>query len=381
MLAQTVSSNNKFVASAPVTPSSNKNAANSPIVVIQNRGGVGGKFTTTAPDEEGVMLTTTGGLQTYPFLAQFPKWKIGVTELDNPTANPSLRIVREDKIADVYAIGQHGRLLTTAEFLEATGLRIDMKKGPFVVSKRLSRLFSPHRFAQFYSADEIVVEYDDKLDATVWDGIGRVSRHFVERFSHHILASLIENPAEHEKAARELKAGRFEFTIQSAEGQDKGDVIVSDDLPAGVDFLLPAGSSKTEVRLNNGRIFVAFRQPRHAKSGRVNLDVQSLINLHPFFSPAQLLQWLEADSRHFVETLKNGQVGEWLLKLGAADEEEGSTPSANWWVSDYLQAGGLPTWFGGVLRALNRQREKQMLAKTTKMRFPIPAGRYYIFFC
>ena len=86
--------------------------------------------------------------------------------------------------------------------------------------------------------------------------------------------------AKRARLLRELKHGkRVEFTVMTANGQDKGHCIVSETLDA--DFLLPQ-DTKTEVKLVDGQAFVGINFVHgHAD---MRLDIQSLINLHPFFN-------------------------------------------------------------------------------------------------
>jgi hypothetical protein len=91
------------------------------------------------------------------------------------------------------------------------------------------------------------------------------------------------------------QAGRVEFTVMTPAGQDKGHAIVAEDLRDDegnpVDFLLPR-DTKREVRLENaptsvgGQTFVGLSFV-HGRN-QMRLDIQSLINLHPFFDEEQL---------------------------------------------------------------------------------------------
>jgi hypothetical protein len=107
------------------------------------------------------------------------------------------------------------------------------------------------------------------------------------------------------------QAGRVEFTVMTPAGQDKGHAIVAEDLRDEdgnpVDFLLP-NDTKREVRLENGRTFVGLSFV-HGRN-QMRLDIQSLINLHPFFEEEQLLGWLRDEGQLFVRSIEDGTVGE-----------------------------------------------------------------------
>ena len=116
-----------------------------------------------------------------------------------------------------------------------------------------------------------------------------------------------------------LHTNRFEVTTLHAGGQDKGHVIVVDDL--AVDFMFPAGSAKQELALvgpsaSSGRaprIFVGL-QPIHSED-QMCLDIQSLINLHPFFQPEHLLAWAQMESELFLSGIRNGRLEKVLNRL------------------------------------------------------------------
>jgi hypothetical protein len=93
-------------------------------------------------------------------------------------------------------------------------------------------------------------------------------------------------------------------------------VLVVDDL--AVDFMFPAGSAKQELSLGRlGRTFVGL-QPVHSED-QMCLDVQSLINLHPFFQPEQLLAWAGMESELFLSGIRDGRLEGILNRLYDAE--------------------------------------------------------------
>ena len=68
--------------------------------------------------------------------------------------------------------------LKTEQFLAQTGLSLDLHKGGFVLSKRLSRLMRPHFVSGFFDPDDVAVAYLEQTpeEAKVWDGAGLISR-------------------------------------------------------------------------------------------------------------------------------------------------------------------------------------------------------------
>jgi len=288
-----------------------------------------------------------GGLA-YPFLPGQWQWQIVSRPLDEafpadpPTLSdsaPALRWVKDDKVLDLHVPG-----MDTAEFMARTGLQLSMHKGAFVLSKRLSRVMRPYRYWGFFPAGEVAIDYNEQLNPLLWDGCGQVSRGFVQR-----LGDSLELDARHRREL--LTANRFEVTTLHAGGQDKGHVLVVDDL--AVDFMFPAGSAKMELALVDGRVFVGL-QPVHSED-QMCLDIQSLINLHPFFRPEQLLAWAQMESELFLTGIRNGRLEQVLNRLYDAESVADLDSLADWHVGEYIASGGSLMWFAGMVKAVARQ--------------------------
>jgi hypothetical protein len=86
--------------------------------------------------------------------------------------------VNGEQVNDLYVDG-----MDTEQFLAATGLRLDLHKGAFVLSKRLSRLMRPHFVSGFFAPDEVRIAYmeQDEREAKIWDGAGLISRQMLEK--------------------------------------------------------------------------------------------------------------------------------------------------------------------------------------------------------
>ncbi|MCI0396466.1 MAG: hypothetical protein L0332_07170 [Chloroflexi bacterium] len=264
--------------------------------------------------------------------------------------------------------------MTTEQFLEATGLELDLGRGGFVLSKRLSRLMRPHFASGFFDAGEVAIAYLEQspAEAKVWDGAGVISRRMLRKMA----LSDDLSPAKRERLEQELRhARRVEFTVMTPAGQDKGRAIVADELrdDAGnpVDFLLPQDTKK-EVRLANGRTFVGLSFIHGHDDMR--LDIQSLINLYPFFQEEQLLGWLRDEGELFVQSVESGAVTE---VMGRIDRHTTLEEVQSWPLREYLASGGHPMWFRSHVKALMNQHLKRLNESTLeKMRLPIPGGRY-----
>lgn len=322
------------------------------------------------------------GGATFPFLEQTQRaWRIltrPVGEMAEPHPahtfrldTPTLRWVNGSQVSDLYVDG-----MTTEQFLEATGLKLDMHKGGFVLSKRISRVMRPHFVSNFFDPDDVRVAYMEqtKEEAKVWDGAGLISRRMLRKMM--LFDEL--TPAKRERLETELRhAERVEFTVMTPKGQDKGHAIVADDLRdengRPVDFLLPQDTKK-EVRLDNGRTFVGLSFVHGHNDMR--LDIQSLINLHPFFQEDQLLDWLKDEGDLFVQAVETGQVAE---AMGKIDRHTTLEEVQAWPLREYFASGGHPMWFRSHVRALMNQHLKRLNHSTLeKMRLPIPGGRHYV---
>lgn len=326
------------------------------------------------------------GGATFPFLEQIKRaWRIlthPVNEISDPHPahtfgrvgepnSPTLRWVNGSQVNDLYVDG-----MTTEHFLEDTGLKLDMHKGGFVLSKRLSRIMRPHFVSGFFNPDDVNVAYMDQSpdEAKVWDGAGLISRKMLRKMR----LSEDMSPAKRERLGNELRyAKRVEFTVMTPKGQDKGHAIVADDLRdengRSIDFLLPQDTKK-EVRLNNGRTFVGISFVHGHNDMR--LDIQSLINLYPFFEEDTLLDWLKDEGDLFVQAVETGQVAE---AMGRIDRHTTLDEVQAWPLREYFASGGHPMWFRSHVKSLMNQHLKRLNQSTLeKMRLPIPGGRHYV---
>ncbi|NKQ37568.1 MAG: hypothetical protein HF973_18385 [Chloroflexi bacterium] len=307
----------------------------------------------------------------YPFLPNEIRWQIISHSFDDEEAlakifqadSPTLRWVKDNKVLDLVVPG-----MDTQSFLERTGLQLSMRKGGYVLSKRLSRVMRSYRYWGFFSKDEVTIDYNEFLNGRLWDGSGQVSRSFIQRLTNSLDLD--------ERHRRELlNTNRFEVTTLHAGGQDKGHVLVVDDL--AVDFMFPAGSAKQELSLQNGRIFIGLN-PIHSED-QMCLDVQSLINLHPFFKPEHLLAWAGMESELFLSGIRDGRLETILNRLYDAESVSDLDSLADWHVGEYIASGGSLMWFAGMVKAVAKQHLNRLGSRAGKFRAPIPGGRYYIF--
>jgi hypothetical protein len=278
---------------------------------------------------------------------------------------PTLRWVNGSSLNDVFVDG-----MTTAQFLAATGLELHMDKGGYVLSKRLSRVMRPYFASTFLPNATVQIRHldQDERERKVWDGAGLISRAMLER----LVIPPGCSPAKREELLREIQhCQRVEFTVLSERGQDKGHALVADDLEA--DFVLPR-DTKGEVRLGGGRTFIGVNFV-HAHD-EMRLDIQSLINLHPFFDEAHLMKWLEDEGQLFAQAVETGAVSEAMARI---DHHTTLDDIEKWHLREYFASGGHPMWFGNMVRNLmNQHLQRLNHATLEKLRLPVPGGRYYV---
>ena len=282
----------------------------------------------------------------YPFLHRLDgQWMIvsaDIAEEVVPSNDvPTLRWVNGSNDVCAYVEG-----MDLSQFQKESGLRFDLHKGAFVLSKRISRIMRPLPIWNFSS--DVTIKYAD-FDKKAFDGAGVVSRKFLLRMIPHISANLSE--ARQRQMKHELRhAKRVEFTIVSERGQDKGHAMVCDD-DVDWDFALPH-DTKREVSLHDGTTFVGLIFP-HVKE-HARLDIQSMVNLWGFFTHEDMMQWIQDEADAFAESIESGAIAEVMGRISDADSQ--------WNVAEYLGRGGHPMWFGSIVKSLMNQHIKRLEA-------------------
>lgn len=307
------------------------------------------------------------GDQKYPFMRDIDReWFIESLDLRGdatplPDEDIVLRWVNGDHSNSV-----HVPEMGSEEFLDITGLNLNMHKGGFVMSKRLSRVMRPYFVWAFL--DKIQINYDTSLDPKVYDGAGIVSRRFLIKMIRHLPPMKRSKRKAMVHHLRHSK--RVEFTILTERGQDKGHAIVDEDMVE--DFRLPLDTKK-EVTLHKGE-FCGIMFPHAVDTMRI--DVQSMINLYPFINECHYLQWLHDDGQRYLDSVVDGTAGEMLAK---SITPETTVDDLSWALAEYHFSGGQTMWFAGTVKGVCNQHIIQ-LERTYKgkMRLPVPGGRIYV---
>lgn len=327
----------------------------------------------------------------FDLLAEDPADRFGME-------TPTLSWAKDGKAVHIYVDG-----MSTQDFLEQMGLEIDLKNAT-TTSKRLSRLFRPQAATAWFNADDIDISYDlsqpkykrmvnpsDPNDSMVdwgtgtgkelaqevvekvWDGAGVVSREMLLKMIDKLPEDM--DARMRAKTIRELKhARRVEFTLMTEDGQLKGHAMVSENL--STDFVIPE-DMKHQVKLSDpSQRYVAFEFPHGQNDMR--LDIQSAVNLHPFFEPEQLMQWMREDYQVFENSVRSGDITAGMAKLdGNVTVED----LQQWALREFTASGGDINWSGSFVKSYLNSYIKQVDAFTdpdSKIKLPIPGGRYYV---
>ncbi|MEO0560703.1 MAG: hypothetical protein AAF125_01215 [Chloroflexota bacterium] len=313
------------------------------------------------------------GSRYYPILHHLNcPWSIASWPVtDQPpktTITPVARWINGSNVHDLYIKG-----MTTSDFLVASGLKLSMINGGFRLSKRLSRLLRDYHSGGFFDKADVNIEYlpDNPITNEIWDGSARIHRRLLLALIPQLPTHLTNQ--QREQTEYDLRTNtRVEFTVLTSDGQLKGHAIVTE-TPGAPDLTVPQ-DIKPEVSYLNDQVFVGINPVKSHEHALI--DIQSIINLAPFFSIAQLTQWLTETGDLYLTAIQNGHINPMMARI---DDADSLNNALSWYVRHYLLAGGHPMWFGGIVRGLIRQHLNQLAHQAkNKFRLPIPAGRYYI---
>ena len=327
----------------------------------------------------------------FDIFAEDPADRFGMEE-------PTLSWAKDGKAVHIYVDG-----MTTQDFLDQLGLEIDLKNTT-TTSKRLSRLFRPQAATAWFDAEDVSISYElsqpkfqrvtdpenpeqtqvqwgtgsgSELPAEVvekvWDGAGVVSRDMLLKMIEQLPDNM--DPRLRAKTIRELRhAQRVEFTLMTDEGQLKGHAMVSENL--STDFVIPQ-DLKTQVKLKDGsQRYVAFEFP-HGHD-HMRLDVQSAVNLTPFWEGEQFIQWLQEDFEVFEQSVRTGNIAAGMAKI---DRNTTIEDLQQWALREFAASGGDINWSGSFIKSYMNSYIDRVDALTdpdSKLKLPIPGGRYYV---
>jgi hypothetical protein len=279
------------------------------------------------------------------------------------------------QVSDLYVDG-----MTTEQFLAATGLQLDLHKGGFVLSKRISRIMRPHFVSGFFDPADVRIAYmaQSPAEAKVWDGAGLISRRMLRKLALGEAGGDALSPAKRERLEAELRhAQRVEFTVMTAKGQDKGHAIVADDLRdedgRPVDFLLPPTPSEKCGSTRRQHLCRPQLRPRPQRYAAGHPEPDQPAPLLPRRAAAGLAR---DEGDLFVQAVETGRVAE---AMGRIDRHTTPAEVQAWPLREYLASGGQPIWFRSHVKSLMNQHLKRLNQATLeKLRLPIPGGRHYV---
>jgi len=102
-----------------------------------------------------------------------------------------------------------------------------------------------------------------------------------------------------------LNSGVFNARIEFDMGFLKGNCIVSDNLPEGVDILTSSANIKKEIKYNNGFRFLA--EPQGPKE-KVVTDEQTVVNFPKLFRKSDMEMWLTEEYSKQYDNAINGRL-------------------------------------------------------------------------
>jgi hypothetical protein len=260
--------------------------------------------------------------------------------------------------------------MTHEDFTRRYGIAFDVTKNGFVTSKRMSRTLRDYRIYGRFDEASVSVDYMplDDVGEELWDGAGLVSRGMLERL--HISPHL--TPQAQERLREELAhIGRVEITLINSAGQHKAHAIVVDDMD--VDFRLP-NDIKRDAKTVDGSAFVGINAV-HSKD-TMRLDVQSIMNLHPFIESQQMLGYLEQEGALMRDAIESGRKAEAMARLERATLDDLEA----WHLRDFFARGGDANWFPGMVKSLinGHIQTMELSLERGKLRVPFSGGRYYV---
>lgn len=277
---------------------------------------------------------------------------------------PTLRWLHEDDVVDLFMFHNDGTPVETEEFLKAIGMKLSLRKGGFVLSKRMSRTFRRYLLSGFYKTLNVKYMKQTGQERKIWDGAGVISRRF--------LKSLVKKLPEVMRTKDRKKAmwlantaNRIEYTIVGPSGQDKGHAIVSDSIEE--DFILPM-DTKSEIAIGNQH-FVGIDFPHSADD--MKLDFQSLVNMGDFFRQDNfLMKSLKEYSSNFLKKVEEGKqpfnVNEEML-------------DGDWFLPKFIASGGIVNQYPSTIKsAVSSHLTELNETVLNNWRLPVHGGRYYV---
>ncbi|MGB7341289.1 MAG: hypothetical protein WBC91_20500 [Phototrophicaceae bacterium] len=311
-------------------------------------------------------------------IAPDPSHTFGLTE-------STFEWVKDGKIVAIYVDG-----MDQYAFYEALGLEWD-RSNPVTTAKRVSRILRPQAVAGFFERSAIDVQYVEDVfgetsahDGVTWDGAGIVSRQTLLDMMEQLPEDM--DARTRARMTRNLQhAKRVEFTIMTDKGQEKGHAIVSETMDHN--FVLPR-DVKTQVKFTDpNSTYLSFDFPHAAVNMR--LDIQSMINMFPFFSAEKITQWLEDERLLMEEAVRTGDIANAMQRLDPYTTIE---DVEQWALREYVVSNGdihqssshVKAFFRGAIKRLQKIEdggiwdEHGKFIRDGKLKSPIPGGRFYV---
>lgn len=339
-----------------------------------------------------------------PVLDQFPgcDWELNAVSVtrrsgDNPSSIDEVRAEWAEH-APAFTWVKDAELrwlsigsMTHEQLVEALHMALKPAKGYERVAKRWSRIVRPVGFATYAQPSWVLNDDDPRLT----DGMIFMSRSFAET-----LTEFLPVDVKHAHALKGMLKHVYhgEFTWQLAGyGQLKGVAWIKDDMPEGVDLILPRSADdpskpdwKTELDMSlgpNGSCLTFV--PLHNEVKRASLDLQTISNvmcpLGPI-TPKMLIAWAAQAADETIEGLRSGKTQAELADISRFDlddylnfeQRRADGVSPMWPLRRVLLGSNAQLMFPRMTRQLG-DSFLAFLKKGNRFRVPLRGGgRFYI---
>jgi hypothetical protein len=234
----------------------------------------------------------------------------------------------------------------------------------------MSRTLRDYRMFGRFDEASVTVDYMD-LDADgeeIWDGAGLISRGMLERL---MISPHLSDEHKSDCAMNSSTSSAWNTRWSIARGNTRR---MASSWMAWMWIFVCPRTSNTMQRPVDGTAFVGVNAV-HSKDD-MRLDMQSIMNLHPFINTEQMLGYLHQEGEILRDAIESGRKAEAMARLERATQEDLQA----WPLRDFFARGGDANWFPGMVKSLinGHVQTHGIELERGKLRVPFPGGRYYV---